>query len=63
MTQTCEKITFEMEHEDDAQNSAQNAEERKLDNWGMNIRYHEEIMTLKQAKQKLWAKFGTFQSL
>ncbi|MFX0001791.1 MAG: hypothetical protein ACFE88_16895 [Candidatus Hermodarchaeota archaeon] len=60
MTQICEKIIIELELEENDQNIAQKAEEREHDIWGINPRYHEEIMSLKQAKHKLWAKFGPF---
>ncbi|MFX1237113.1 MAG: hypothetical protein ACFFAS_13610 [Promethearchaeota archaeon] len=56
MTHICKINIFE----ENEQYIAQKAEETNPDNWGINPRYHEETMTLEQAKQKQWAKYGPF---
>jgi hypothetical protein len=64
MTQAYEKQSFEIEIEieEQEQKPAQNSNEKKPEILGeLNPRYFERVMTLKQAKQKLWAKYGDLQ--
>ena len=54
MTQVCEKSGFEMEVMENKQKGTQKVNEKEVDNalGGLNPRYYERVMSLRDAKQK-----------
>ena len=64
MTQVYKKPVYEPEVKDD-QKVAQKINEREVDALvgDQTPKYYERVMTLQQAKQKLWAKYGTRPSI
>ncbi len=65
MTQAYEQQAFEVEIGESEQKTAQKVNEREFDALigDQNSKYYERVMTLQQAKQKLWAKYGTRSSI
>ena len=59
MTQVCEKIAIEKEGKETEQKAAQKANEKEVDNalGGLNPRYFEQVMTLKEAKEKIISRY------
>ena len=65
MTQAYEQQAIEIEIEESEQKTAQKVNEREVDALvgDQTQKYYERVMTLQQAKQKLWAKYGTRSSI
>ena len=60
MTQVCENTVIEVEMEEFEEEAARESKEKKVNNLigDLNPRYFERIMTLKKAKQKIFASKG-----
>ena len=65
MTQAYEQQAIEIEIEEKEQKTAQKVNEREVDALvgDQTPKYYERVMTLQQAKQKLWAKYGARPSI
>ncbi len=60
MNQICEKLIIEIDFDEIEQKPIIKAKEEEAKNFNgiSNPRYFEEVMSLKQAKRKLYAKYG-----
>lgn len=65
MTQAYNKAVYETELKEDDQKLAQKINERECDTLigDQTPKYYERVMSLQQAKQKLWAKYGARPSI